>query len=176
MEDVGQPGITIHLFDEQNAFSQSCEVTAFLDRFYISAFPNVARHEFNTDPQRQQAGIDRIIHLIGGDDVYIDEKIRRKTYQDFMLEYLSNDVTGKAGWMNKDLDIDYIAYVWLESRSGYLIPWQELTRAWTYAGDGWLKRYRRYPAQNNGYKTWCVAVPRRNVLSLIEGYRFVRVP
>jgi len=164
----------IHSFDEENSFSQSQEVTAFLDRFYLSAFPTMSHHETVYDLERQMAGIDRVIYLVGGDVIQIDEKIRRKNYNDFALEYLANDSTGKLGWINKDLDIDYIVYIWLESRSGYLLNWQDLSRAWSLSGVDWINKYKLYPARNRTYNTWFVPVPLHEVLRLVHA-KFIEV-
>lgn len=132
----------------------------------------MSRHEFETDPKKQAAGIDRTIYLIGGDVIHVDEKIRREHYNDFALEYLSNDQTGAVGWMNKDLDIDYIVYAWLETRDGYVLNYSDLTKAWALCGDGWLKNHRHYHSKNSHYNTWFVAIPKHRLLSVVDGQYF----
>src|SRR5690606_25568590 len=86
-------------------------------------------------------------------------KKRSQVYDDILLEYLSNDHTNAPGWIEKDLQIDYLAYAFMPIKKVYLYPWQQLRLAWKRNGAYWKRRYRNVQAQNYGYSTWSIAVP-----------------
>jgi hypothetical protein len=111
------------------------------------------------DTQSQRLGIDRLILLSSGRVLAIDEKKREQDYNDILLEYLSNDSTGAPGWIEKELQIDYLAYAFMPSKRVYLFPWDMLRRAWLHYKADWLKKYQIPPARNKGYCTHSVAVP-----------------
>lgn len=163
---MGQSSKVVHTFKTDEEFSKSPEVQEFLNKFYLSAFPDMSRHEFITDPEQQKAGRDRVIYRIDHDNSYIDEKIRREYYPDFLIEYGHTD--GKPGWVNKELDIDYIAYIWLERSEGYLLDWLDLVRVWHLCGEGWKKKYRTQAAKNNGYGTLSIPIPIYVLANLVK--------
>lgn len=150
----------IHNFNERLSWSERGSGEPFWNAIYRKAFPNLVSHMQclgNTPSQRM--GIDRIIHLSNGKNLSIDEKKRDKVYSDILLEYLSNDVTGAPGWMEKDLAIDYLAYAFMPTKVCYLFPWPMLRRAWLAYRDLWKDTYDHVPGKNEGYTTWSVAVP-----------------
>lgn len=159
----------VHNFDDENEFSKL--PVEFADSFYLSAFPDMMRHEYVANLEKQRAGIDRVIYLVGGEVVHIDEKVRRESYKDFLIEYGHSD--GRKGWIDKRLDIDYLAYIWLVDRNGYLLDWGDLVRA--YQSQNWLSICETKRARNIGYETLSVAVPKHIVLNSVrhiyaEGY------
>lgn len=157
---MGQPGLAVHDFKKQLAYSEAASDEPFWEAVYRKAFPNMVNHMVcsgNTHSQR--IGIDRLILLASGRVLSIDEKKRREEYNDILLEYISIDTTGAPGWIEKDLAIDYIAYAFMKSQRVYLFDWLALRRAWTHYKGAWLTKYQKVSAQNNGYKTWSLAVP-----------------
>lgn len=153
-------GATVHDFNERLAFSENASHESFWQAIYRKAFPDmVGNMVCSGENQSQRLGIDRIIQLSSGKTIYIDEKKRERDYPDILLEYVSVDTTGAPGWIEKDLQIDYLAYAFLPSQRAYLFPWQMLRLAWVNKGKEWVGRHRRVEAQNKGYKTISVAVP-----------------
>jgi hypothetical protein len=160
----GKVGDTImkppHDFKKQLQFSQAASDEPFWDAVYRKAFPDMANHMVSTgDTLAQRMGIDRIILLSNGRNLRVDEKKREKVYNDILLEFVSNDRTGAAGWIEKPLFIDYLAYAFMPTRKVYLFDWLMLRRAWIYYGETWKKSCRHVPAQNPGYRTISLAVP-----------------
>jgi len=150
----------VHNFRVDLAFSEAASCEPFWDAVYRKAFPDLVAHVAcpgNTTSQRQ--GVDRLVHLGSGRTLKIDEKKRRGEHQAILLEYLSNDKTGAPGWMEKELQIDYLAYAFMPTSRCYLFPWDMLRRAWLYHRDAWKKKYFNPQAQNPGYRTHSVAVP-----------------
>lgn len=59
--------------------------------------------------EAQDKGIDRIVIDAAGDVHKIDEKLRGAHYDDIALEWKHSD-SYDVGWVEKDLEIDLIAY------------------------------------------------------------------
>lgn len=157
---MGQPGIRVHNFERDLKFSEEASDEAFWDAIYKKAFPNMVNHMLcSGDTKSQRMGIDRLVLLSNGKVLRIDEKKRREVYDDILLEFVSVDTTGAPGWIEKDLAIDYLAYAFMPIERVYLFPWDMLRRAWKYYKREWIARYPRITAQNDGYKTFSVAVP-----------------
>lgn len=157
---MGQSSLVVHNFNERLRYSQQASAESFWNRVYTKAFPDMVNHmPCNGNTLSQRLGIDRVIHLSSGRTLYIDEKKREKVYSDILLEYISNDSSGTPGWMDKDLQIDYLAYAFMPTKRVYLFDWLMLRRAWLQYKDTWLNKYERIPAKNEGYTTWSVAVP-----------------
>lgn len=150
----------VHDFRQKLRESQLASDEPFWLAVYRKAFPNMVNHmPCPGDTESQRMGIDRIVLLANGRTLAIDEKKRDKVRNDILLEYLSNDVTGAAGWIEKDLAIDYLAYAFMPTKRVYLYDWCMLRRVWNQYRDEWKRKYSIPPAQNKGYKTHSVAVP-----------------
>ena len=159
----------VHDFKERLAFSESASHEGFWSSVYEKAFPNLVFQKLCSGKcQGQYLGIDRVIQLSSGRTLYIDEKKRSGDYSDIFLEVISNDRTGAPGWIEKDLQIDYLAYAFLPSRRVYLFNWPMLKRAWQHFRETWKQKYTPHiQAQNAGYRSVGVAVPIREVINAI---------
>ena len=147
-------------FHEDLKFSHDQSKLPIWDLIYNLAFPTFkTMEEIEQDGWAQRAGIDRLVILESGKIIYIDEKVRRKDYDDILIEYWSDEERKKPGWIAKDSACDYIAYAFLPSKRCYLLPFQQLRKAWKENMTDWVSKYRRVEAQNNGYVTVSVAVP-----------------
>lgn len=166
---MGQSGLQVHGFREQLAFSEAASDEPFWDAVYKKAFPNMVNHMVcSGDTHSQRIGIDRLILLSSGRTLAIDEKKRREEYNDILLEYVSVDTTGAPGWIEKDLMIDYLAYAFMKSQRVYLFDWLALRRAWLHYRDEWKRKYQVIVAQNNGYKTLSLAVPKETLRAAVS--------
>ena len=67
----------------------------------------------------------------------IDEKIRVKAYGDILLEVWSDYDRKKPGWIKKDLECDYIAYAFKQTMLCYILPFQQLRKAFETHGEAW---------------------------------------
>lgn len=111
------------------------------------------------DCPQQRQGVDRIIHLKDGKQVYIDEKVRHTDYDDILIEVRSSAEQNTKGWACKPLHCDYIAYVFLPSKRCYFLPFQQLQRALRKNWYAWNTTCKKVEAQNRGYTTESLAVP-----------------
>lgn len=157
-------------------FSQVASDEPFWAEVYAKAFPDMVNHMvINSDSQAQRLGIDRVVTLASGSTLYIDEKKRRKSWGDILLEYVSVDTTGAPGWIEKQLQIDYLAYAFMDARRVYLFPWQMLRRAWIHYKDEWLDEHRIIKAQNPGYCTYSVAVPIKQLTLAVKNAGIIQL-
>ena len=134
------------------------------------------------DCQGQRLGIDRIVQLGSGRTLKIDEKKRERDYGDILLEFVSVDRTNAPGWMEKDLQIDYLAYAFLPSQRCYLLPWNMLRRVWANWGRMWISYGAKnlggfdiVAAANRGYQTWSVAVPTKVLTTAIKNAMVIQL-
>lgn len=172
---MGQSGM-IHDFCDQLKYSELASDEPFWDAIYRKAFPNMVNHMVcYGSTQSQRLGVDRVIHLSSGRTLYVDEKKRKREYNDILLEYVSISTTGAPGWVEKDLQIDYLAYAFMESRRVYLFDWLMLRRAWLHYKTEWLKKYIRIEADNGTYKTYSIAVPIEIVRSAVKGASIIQL-
>lgn len=132
-------------------------------------------HSVREDGWAQRGGIDRVVVLASGKTLTVDEKVRDKDWNDFLWEYLSDRDRGIPGWCDKDLACDYIAYAFVPSKRCFLLPAQQLRRAWAENGVAWITYanrgetgYRIVDANNGRYFTRSVAVPLRETFKAIR--------
>lgn len=152
--------MTVHEFRADLAFSEEPASDEFWQQVYFCAFPNFVKRipvTGNTDAQRR--GVDCLIYLANDRILRVDEKLRREAYRDILLEHTSNTRTKAPGWIEKDLNVDLIAYGMLPTQKAYLLDWLLLQRAWRANKAAWKAQYKDAPALNEGYQTLCTPVP-----------------
>jgi len=163
-------------FNECLVLSENKEVEDLFIKAYHKAFYNITNIMYGRKDycRTQKSGIDRIIYLENFKVITIDEKVRKKNYDDFALEFISNDKKNTPGWIEKDLSIDYIAYGFLESKTVYLLEWQLLKRSWNNFKDIWKEKYFIAKAENKGYTTYSVCVPIKEVLNIVKNASIIK--
>jgi hypothetical protein len=150
----------VHSFEESLALSQSyAEAPWWLD-VYRTAFPTLCSCvNVRKDGWAQRGGIDRVLTLECGRTVKIDEKVRTRVWNDILLERWSDEARKTAGWIQKPLACEFIAYAFVPIATCYLLPTVTLQRAWRLHGRTWAQKYQEVRAQNRGYVTVSVPVP-----------------
>jgi hypothetical protein len=79
--------MSVHEFDERLAFSHGQSDQWWWEVVYRRAFPDmVSMVDLRADGWHQRAGRDRAVVLSSGRAVYVDEKVRNKSYRDIALE------------------------------------------------------------------------------------------
>lgn len=166
-----------HDFAESLAWSRSQDEAPWWQGVYRRAFPGLAAMvSVRNDGWAQRAGIDRVLTLTTGKVIKVDEKVRKRDWPDFALEQWSDEARRKPGWVQKPLDCDFIAYAFVQSGLCYLLPTLLLQRAWREYGRAWVKDYPEVRAQNRGYVTVSIAVPKDVVLDAIRDVIVVPFP
>jgi hypothetical protein len=134
------------------------------ENVYRRAFPKLASAvAVRQDGWAQRGGIDRVLTLECGRTYSVDEKVRTTDWPDILLEQWSDEARRVAGWIQKPLACDFIAYAFAPSGVCYLLPVAPLQRAWRRNGKEWIARYGTRKAHNVSYISVGVPVP-RNVL------------
>jgi hypothetical protein len=152
--------MTIHDFGQSLKLSQSYANAPWWEPVYREAFPGfVSMHYVAKDGWAQRGGIDRNIQLDCGKNVTVDEKVRAEDWNDILLERWSDEEKRIAGWIQKALACDYIAYAFIPSGRCYLFPFLQLRRAWLLNGRIWIEQYPAVRARNNGYTTLSHPIP-----------------
>ena len=156
----------VHDFDERLSFGENQAA------FCLVAFPRFFGHgsaaHLKDDMASQKLGRDWRLKLGDGRIIYLDTKIRETDYPDILLEYVSSDLTGSLGWIEKNLKIDFLLYGFLRSRKVFLFPWYQLREAWKLNGEQWKRTYKKITARNGGYNTLSVAVPTGTLMACVE--------
>jgi hypothetical protein len=150
----------IHDFNRSLAASAVTTDESWWEQVYQEAFPGYASMSaVKQDGWAQRGGIDRVIVLKCGKTLTVDEKVREGSWTDILLEYKSSVEHNTPGWVEKDLACDYIAYAFKGTKRCYMLPFQQLRKAWIAHGRTWVAKFPRVDAKNNGYTTRSVAVP-----------------
>lgn len=147
-----------HDFREKLEYSQL--KTGQLNVIYRIHFkPYVRKVEKVNDIVLQRQGIDTILTMASGAQIYFDEKVRAKDYGDILLEEYSVWEQRKEGWLCGSKQTDYITYIVVPSKRIFFLPFLLLQKAWDMNHDGWLTKYGRRFAPNKGYQTSNIPVP-----------------
>jgi hypothetical protein len=150
-------------------FAENGKHDKLVEAIMRKAFPDVLHCIPNHKGRKSQRnGIDWTLLFDNEKHLAIDVKFRRKTWEDILLEFISCDTTNSPGWMEKDLHIDFILYIFLDSQIGIFLEWLLLQRTWRVCKEFWIQEYGTIPAKNydNGieYTTLSIPVPVEELL------------
>ena len=147
-----------HNFFEDLAKSKQDSRNPEWEQLYREVLPlYVSSSLHDEDPIAQAQGIDRKILLANGKIITVDEKFRERDFGDIALEEWSSE--GKKGWIEKPLQVDYVAYIVKDSKRMYFLPFTQLQAAWIKHKTEWKKKYRKVEAKNSTYTSVCWAIP-----------------
>lgn len=167
--------MNLHSFAESLAKSEMQADAPWWIDIYRKAFSGVqACVSVRQDGWAQRGGIDRVVTLKCGRTFTIDEKVRERDWPDFALERWSDTARKTPGWIQKPLACDFIAYAFIPSATCYLLPVPALQRSWRLNGLEWALKYGEIKAQNVGYVTTCIPVPREVLLKSVADAMIVR--
>lgn len=163
-------------FQADLEFSHACSDEQFWLDVYQQVFPDLAAIvDVRKDGWAQRGGIDRLLVTSAGREWKVDEKVRRQSWPDILLEIYSDDKRLTPGWVTKDLACDFIAYAFLPTKECYLMPVAQLQRAWRKHGSRWQEEYGTKRAANDGYWTLSCPVPIPELMHKISQSMYVRV-
>lgn len=176
---VSTPGrrspVVVHDFAASLAMSDSYADADWWLGIYRRAFPTlVSAVSVRADGWAQRGGIDRVLTLACGRTYTVDEKVRSRDWPDILLERWSDEAKRIAGWIQKPLACDFIAYAFAPSHRCYLLPVAPLQRAWRQHGRAWARAYGQCRAQNASYVSTGVPVPIQTLMPAIAEAMLVR--
>ena len=165
-----------HRFHDSLALSESFTDAPWWIDMYRRAFPKLASAvAVRNDGWAQRGGIDRVLTLDCGRTYTVDEKVRMEDWPDILLERWSDEARRVPGWVQKPLACDFIAYAFAPSGVCYLLPVVPLQRAWRQHGKEWIRLYGTRRAQNVGYVSVSVPVPKDVLMRAIADAMIVRL-
>lgn len=128
-----------------NEFKKDFRYSNKHDKFWWKIYSKMfdMNYMFRSPKELDMKGVDRVIVLSSGDLITIDEKIRRGSYDDFLLEYISDKEENTPGWIEKPLECDFIAYAFEEEETAYFFYWLELSKLWKKVGNAWIGNGKR---------------------------------
>jgi len=185
-----------HDFEQQLKYANANTSCDQLQEFYTDFFPWLELVEKVSDIVLQRQGIDTVVTLKNGKQVYFDEKVRKIDYGDIFLEEFSvwqgyprlNGVevgchdfpTGWKqaglipGWLNGSKATDYITYIVKPSSKVYFLPFLLLQSAWKRSYREWLATYGRRPVRNKDYYTTGIPIKSAVLYQAIYAARTAR--
>lgn len=159
---AGNGAVEPHVHDFATSLARShvyADAPWWID-MYRRAFPTLqSAVSVRSDGWAQRAGIDRVLTLACGRTLTVDEKVRTNDWPDILLEQWSDEERRSAGWVQKPLACDLIAYAFAPSGRCYLLPVVLLQRAWRLNGRSWIANFGQRRAYNVGYVSANVPVP-----------------
>lgn len=180
--------ITQHNYTESLNQSKKDAESEHWQIIYRQAFPDFqSMSKPVVELDRQYKGIDRVITLEGGKQIFVDEKYRYpdrfgRRWTDVLIEVWSDYERRTHGWISKPLWCDFVAYAFADSKVCYMLPYQQLKRAWLQNEHAWKQRYGRsdHPERlqtttttnnKNGhvYTTAFICIPIAVVLQAMNG-------
>jgi hypothetical protein len=164
----------VHRFRDSLALSEAYADADWWLPLYRRMFPRLqSAVTVRDDGWAQRGGVDRVLTLACGRTYTVDEKIRTQDWPDILLEQWSDEARRAPGWVQKPLACDFIAYAYAPSGVCFLLPVVPLQRAWRQHGRTWLQLYGTRRAQNPGYVSVNVPVPRGVLMQAIVEAMFV---
>jgi hypothetical protein len=161
-----------------DGYQRRAELIDVLRRF----FPNAKSMRFEHDLDQQRHGVDATLTMHDGSQVTLDFKFRDEIWNDFALEFMSDEQRGKLGWVaDPNVTCDFVAYIFVPLWECQLLPRVALQRAWSLHKDEWLRTYgvgRSFNKSKDGSRSWVTlwcAVDLWKLLSAVEGCRTARL-
>lgn len=166
----------MRVFSEDIAREREHSADEVWGKIYEELFPDMVSFERCDHIESQKRGIDRIITLSDGSQVTIEEKIRYKDYNDIALERWSSFEDKTLGWCLKELDCDYVLYLFWNSGRYFLIPFENLRQSLIDNILEWENNYRILRTRNRGvrshYTTVSVCVPTTVLIDIIPEIKY----
>lgn len=146
-------------FGEDLRFSQDLSEEPAWAEYYLRLFPTLVSHVLvPQDGPMQRSGIDRILILASGQQITVDEKLRRTKFNDILLERWSDLERYKPGWTaDPTKACDYVAYAIPVLAKCFFLPFPLLKAAFLEHYDDWHHRYfKPYHDVRNEYngRSW----------------------
>ncbi len=148
-----------HNFANSKHVAQGHERSEWYRQLLRQAWPCGGVVRYNDDLALQERGVDVTLELNDGRSIILDNKFREKVWDDFALEFMSDQENNKAGWIERDLICDFIGYWFVPTQHGFLLPWAQLKPAWNKNRETWKTGYGVVPVRNrDGGRTWTTLV------------------
>ena len=125
----------------------------------------------------QFAGADKIVKTIDGKIIKIEEKIRRVTRNDILIELLADQDQylkniNKIGWGLKNYSTDILLYYFADSNTGWFFHWSKFQKTLLKNLPNWYdlakankNGFMLKTAYNRNYKSLNIVIPKNVFLN-----------
>lgn len=139
---------------------------------YKMCFGEDIEVEYLNDYHYQKQGIDCKIIFPDGQELFIEEKKRRKYYNDILLEIWSNVEDKKPGWV-KYSQADYLCIMFADTKIFLMLDMYLIKLAWKKYDYIWLVKYKPILVKNRSYSgseytTENRAIPKEELLEAMK--------
>lgn len=162
-------------FEELLAFSRAAEplFNAAYREVFGEALQSIARTEA---VELQKRGIDVVLRLTDGNNVFIDEKVERRDTGNFFIES-SVGQRNPLGWISKTTECHYIVYGFVDTGKVYFLPMALLRVVFEERRKEWKRRKLERTFNHSGVKTTGFIPPQEEVMEhLCSKLRGVTIP
>jgi hypothetical protein len=150
-------------FKQHLDFAEDLAKAAAFDDIYFRIWgkqiAEIKTVSYEEDPELQLKGVDKIVRLESGKEIYIDEKLRHKWYKDICIEEYSDYDAKKGGWLADGKLTDWVAYGVVEAGVVFFMPYPILKATVRTHYRKYLDTYGRKFAENKTYRTSFIPVP-----------------
>lgn len=161
-----------------NDFHKSIALEDKYDNIFIYLYEqffykeNIQSIEKIISRDRQMRGIDYIVTLKNGREVFIDNKVREKWYGDILLEEYSNYESQRLWWLlREDVETEYIFY-FIASINTCIVFRHDEAKEFVINNYDLLEQ-RRKLARNSGYHTSNFPVTLKELESVWVNYMVI---
>jgi len=174
------PQSVTHDFVERLNYSHGVEIEAGIRRYLMGMIPGAAELVEPTTAQ-DKSGVDLWVRRYGLPPIGVDFKhrsfcpIEKYGTDDACVEICSVMINGrhvKDGWtIDTKKRTDLVVYTWpsCEGRRRFWVLWFPLLQAAAIANrESWVKRYRSFPARNDGYQTISIYPERQEIAAAMH--------
>ena len=157
-----------HVYEDEAEFADAARTLH--DALWDSFLPQGSTTEWHTDKMSQLDGIDRTITLPDGRTMTADDKVRKKTWRDVLLETQTNGVRGRSGWLWTSR-AGLVCYAWLPTRSAVIFPLRAVRRAAMEDVENWQLQHGIAPAYNvRSYVTLNIPMPTNQLVEIVDKF------
>jgi len=166
-------------YNQDMKYADSASVRGKLDRFMRSKlhkFWNIESIFPIKEKKLQFAGVDSIIKIHGQQPIRVEEKVRRLTRKDILVELIADNryyLKGHRGlgWGLKNYTTDLLVYFFEDTQTGFIFHWEKFQKALIQNLPEWydLAKKEQYgfslkKAQNKKYYSLNIVIPQNAML------------
>ena len=171
-------------YSKDIAFAEDKDLSVKINSFIRKKLSGVGISISNvvsvTDKNLQFQGVDKILTDTNFKRLKVEEKVRRNTKNDILIELISNNneylksIKG-IGWGLKDYNTDLLVYYFADTNTGYVFSWKKFQSAlmknlpqWYDIAKTRKRGFGLFKAQNKRYYSLNIAIPWKNFLKAYE--------
>jgi len=174
---LSDPGIQFNNYGDDMAYAESKMVSRKVEAFLrkkLSQFWHIEKILPVQVTNLQYSGVDRLMIIPNQQPVRVEEKIRRQTRNDILIELVADNRhylkhPRGLGWGLKDYTTDLLLYFFEDTQTGYVFHWEKFQKTLLKNLPEWYRLaespnkngFSLNKAFNKGYYSLNIAIPSR---------------